>query len=83
METIFITPTAVLRPAYYTKLYKDDGTSYLRMDDILSPMLLNNHPGVIKVELYKNSNSNKVRPTLLATMNSAGKITMIAQLITK
>jgi hypothetical protein len=79
METIFITPDNVYRPEYYTKFYRADGSTFLRMDDVLSKELLHSQPDIIKIELYRNTKEHLKHPELLYNMDINGIITRIMQ----
>jgi hypothetical protein len=68
MQTIFISTHAVLRPDYYTKFYERNGTTFLRPESYLHPELFTRFPDAVRVELYKNSTSNKVKPTLIGSI---------------
>jgi hypothetical protein len=68
--TTFISSSQVLRPDYYLKFYKSDGSTFLRPEDNLCPELFDMYPDTLRIELYKNSNSNKLNPTRIGVLVS-------------
>lgn len=65
MQHIFINSSAIVRPAFFTKYYHASGESYQRIEGEISNASFQKDAEAVRVELYKNSTSNMIKPVLM------------------
>lgn len=57
MQSIFISSTAIIRPAFFAKYYTANGDHYQRIESAISPASFDRDSEAVRIELYENSSS--------------------------
>lgn len=65
MQAIFINCHSIERPAYYAKYYNAKGETYMRLESAIDSSSFDKDGEAIRIELYKNSTSNMIKPVLV------------------
>ena len=65
MQYVFISESAIVRPAFFTKYYNAKGEHYQRIESTIDNTSFEKDCETVKIELYANSTGNKVKPVLV------------------